>query len=671
VTTSPARHRAAGPGLLARGRRLLGSWSWLPLPVVALFVVLVALGTHGSSVGSLAGPGPDPSLLAGDPRDIRSDEYLIATPLAVSAARQGFPESMQVGLTRTSQPALAHGAPVWGWTSLLKPQDWGYLLLAPVGVEHGVAWRWWTPYLVSVLGLAALLRRLGVRAALAAPLAVAGTLTPYQAWWSAPAPGLVLGYGAAVGACLIAALDARRERSAAAWGVAAGALGGAFALVLYPAWQVSVVLVVAGCVVGAALDRRTGLRRVLVTGGTTLAVSGSVVALWYRDNREAIAATLGTVYPGRAAAEPDQAQLAWLLSAPLNPVLSGPAGATVSDARSGVMWTNLSELSASWLPLPVLAAAVVLCLLAGRRAARRWTVLGISAAVVLLLAWAVLPLPDWTGTLLLERVKGTRVPLALGLGAVLLIALAASARTRLTGRVRASRQVRVAGWVAVAGLTAAQTGWAATRMPWDPATVSVPVLVVLAVGTSVVLTWVVLGPARRAAAAAFAVLALVSFAAVNPLYRGLGPLEDSPVVDLVRPAAAADPGVRVVVLGPLTSVALVRATGAQVVSGTTFYPDHDLASRLLPLQEEVWNSYLNLTWEPVPQGEPAHLQRVRGTSVRLLVDPCADVVRERLRPELLLATVPLEHDCLQPVDRTSADGQTWTLYRYRTPGGPG
>jgi len=69
---------------------VLHRWWWLI--VVLLFVTCVALKLNGSSMGRwqrvLREPEPIRGLLAGTPKNIRSDEWVVWTPSILSQARQ-------------------------------------------------------------------------------------------------------------------------------------------------------------------------------------------------------------------------------------------------------------------------------------------------------------------------------------------------------------------------------------------------------------------------------------------------------------------------------------------------------------------------------------------------------------------------------------------------------
>ena len=649
------------------------------ITVVAVFAALVCLNLSGTSVATLTPDYlSDPSTVLGTPRTIRGDEATIETPLAISAARQGFPRHQYVGLTLTDQQAVAHGAPSRSVFEVFRPQNWGYLLLSP---SLGLAMHWWMPFLVCLLGLIALLRALSVDRTTSILLAIIGTFTPYAAWWSAPSPALVVGYGTLVGAAVLISLGASSTRVALLAAVGAGFAATAFFLTLYPPWQISVALIVAGTVLGEVIARRPSRRAFLVTVGGMLAVVVPSLVAWSWSGRDAIGATMSTFYPGQRISAAGEAKLSWLVDAPLNPLLARGRGDSVGTIATAEGFTNLSEVSSSWFPIPLLVAIMIVA------ARRRWTassvsefeqrnasesgcrrytarptawssaLTGVTAAMLVLAAWATLPLPSWTGVFLLERVPSFRVSIGLGLGAVLMIGLVAR---DWEGISRRDRAFEAPVWIVATGLSALMTVWSAAVLPWDADGVlgrSLLLGAIVAVGFAAIST----GVGRRTGGIALAVFAIVSWALVNPLVTGLGPLDSHPLTNRMQRIAEEEPGVLVEVFGDLQTNSLVRAAGVQTLSGVTFYPDEELMQRLAPGQRELWNNYVQYEWKAV-DGEPgATIRRISGSHKELQIDPCSASTLE-LGAKWAVSTSALTMPCLELVDQIQADRTTW-LYR--------
>jgi hypothetical protein len=277
--------------------------------------------------------------------------------------------------------------------------------------------------------------------------------------------------------------------------------------------------------------------------------------------------------------------------------------------------------------------------------------------MAVLLAWGLLPLPRWTGSLLLERVPGFRLPLALGFACVVLVALLATRHAR--GRAPAWEP---ALWTAAVGATVGLTVWSSLQLPVDRAELSMAAVVVCGSLVAIGFAFVAAGRSPRTAATALACFAVWSWCLVNPLYHGLGAFDDHPVVRAMRPVAEANPGVKVEVYGNSGLVALVRASGAQSLSGVTFYPNEPLMRRLAPAQREVWNNFAKYRWVADPAAAPVQLGPLVVSNVMTQVDPCAPEILD-LGAEWAVSDRRLEFPCLQAVDEIAYGDAT--AFRYR------
>lgn len=652
-------------------------WGAFPAAVGVGFVGLVAAQISGSSIGILSDKAPIPGLLAGTPRAVRSDEYLLVTPSNLSSVAQGFPSDPWIGLAPTDLEVAVHSGVSLDWTTLFHPDDWGYLFLGP---GSGLAFSWWWSFVISLWGIFALLGLITKAPALSAALAVVATFTPYSAWWSAAPPSLLAGYGAAAGACLIVGWRTRRLWLAVLASVVAAGFGLALALVLYPPWAVSVAIVVAAVIIGHAIDQGFRWRRVFWVTALALGGAGVGLLVWYIQNGDAIAALAGTYYPGSRVTKGGEIDLFQLLSAPLNFWTAGAAGATVGTMPGTAQFANLSGLSSSWIPIPamVLVAVGAGQLVVSRFRARRvsaaasddlsgatfrpplWALVAVTIATGVLLAWALIPLPEWVGIVTqLNRVQASRTPLALGFGAILMAALAA----RMSNRPSAW----TLPWaVAAAALTSALTVWAAFRFPWD--TALVPMALVL--GSGFVLGGLYAGlfciSRPLWPALALTVYALLSWVLINPVQQGIGPIAEDPLVADLQSIAGESDNRRVVVFSDFRTVAKVRAAGFQSVSGQTPIPDASVMQVIAPGDELKWNNYVKYLWTPAERGAPTTIETIVGTTLLLTIDPCADSLHEAVDPGWIVSNDAFDDAPCVELEGTSvrADGATLFIYRY-------
>lgn len=679
------RHSQRIVPVMATGSRARVWLFAFPVFVALVFTVLVALDLNGSSIGNFSiNPEQDPSLVAGQPRMIRTDEWAIGTPMAIGVARQGFPTQPWIGLTPTKLDVTAYRGPTGGWTEAFHPYNWGYYAF---GASRGMAFNWWFGMLASLVGIFALVRLIIGSNWIAGALAAVATFCPYVAWWSC-SPALFAGLAAGAGACAIAAGRATTKWRIFGFSLLAGYLLVALVLTLYPPWIVSLVWVVIAMVVGQYIDWRLPWRRLLGIAATAGGLTVAALVPWYLQNRDALALIAGTYYPGQRVSTPGGATWQFLMDAPVNFWMTAE---NVSLRKS----TNLSEIASAWLPLPILAvAAVAAIVLSWQRRSRhsdaqvlaqadtvpelapravsstvaqplfgRATVLLTAAVTLFLVLWAVVPLPAIIGKLtLLSSVEGGRMPLALGLGAVLLTAMAAAAT--------ATRGRRLPIWLivtwGVAGIaTIGLTLWAAKLIPWRSGSASLLLIAASAAAVAVGFILIATGWFGRTAAVGLVLYCFVSWALVNPLYQGLGPLTSDPLVVATRETLRAEPNAVFANFGYSLTGGLLQASGAQPRSVTTFYPDPTVMNVVAPGDEKLWNNYVNYVWISDPYVDQAYLTQTKSspTVKELHINPCGSQLRY-LGITWIYSDWRMREPCLEPVDIIRR-AEHQRVYRYR------
>src|SRR5438270_8714881 len=156
--------------------------AWIATAI--LFGVCVLLKLNGSSVGLwskiLGQPGRAPGLLLFTPQTVRTDEWQVWTPSALSQARQNpaFPlENPSLGGGRT--PMIVN-LPIAYYTTLFRPQLWGFFLFE---FERGFSWCWNCKIFGVLLAFAWLLSRLGVCGLIVAFGTVWMFFSSYVQWW--------------------------------------------------------------------------------------------------------------------------------------------------------------------------------------------------------------------------------------------------------------------------------------------------------------------------------------------------------------------------------------------------------------------------------------------------------------------------------------------------------
>lgn len=277
------------------------------LTVFFSFSVLVATGTTGSSLPLLLQEAriahSDTARWLGDLRPIRSDEWEVITPMAISQSTHTPPfpivnrhygadgqNMMVIGMT---------GVPVWHISSLAKPATWGFFLF---DLRHALAWHWWFPFFACFTAVWLLLQRFfGMDWRQAAGWSASLALAPYSVGFSGW-PAYTVFFPALCMVALDRMLHSQRIASGLTWG---GLLGSAFTgyvLTLYPAWQITIAYLLAPLALAWLWQQRGTLRlQSAQWAGLTasLGMTALLLGSWWLDAQEAVQWIRETIYPGQ------------------------------------------------------------------------------------------------------------------------------------------------------------------------------------------------------------------------------------------------------------------------------------------------------------------------------------------------------------------------------------
>ncbi|MEE4373671.1 hypothetical protein V2J67_15065 [Pseudomonas alliivorans] len=277
------------------------------LCVVFLFLLFTALGLTGSSLNLGLRNTPfvdaDMTRIWGHERPIRSDEWLVLTPMAIAQHNHTprYPVlNTSLGLDGQNMLIVGMaGVPVAHVSALAKPATWGFFVL---DLKRALAWYWWFPPFGCFLALAHLLNALAPgrwrQGFLFALLFVAA---PYVVAWSFW-PAYAVFFPCVALLCLLKIINARSTWTLLPLGVLAGLALAGFVLLLYPPWQVSVgyvfIALLTGVVLRDRLYRRIRLEHLLAILLAGL-IAGILLVSWWLSAQEAIHAMMRTVYPGQ------------------------------------------------------------------------------------------------------------------------------------------------------------------------------------------------------------------------------------------------------------------------------------------------------------------------------------------------------------------------------------
>ena len=617
-------------------RTRLASVPWHVVGPIVLYVLVCLAGVTQSSIGAaeLRVDPADPSgVMLGEARSSRSDEFLTASPLALGVTATGRTEDLN---PLTASQASLNGLPTGPATSMVF-LDGSVLRLGP-WLPDGILFsaRYWLGTLLLLLAAPAWFRTLTGSRWIGWFAAALILFSPANAWWSS-SHGNLLGFTLAGAVALQRA--ARGVEAGRWWKAGAWAVFGAWLLVrtplFYPPWAVVIVPVVLVSTVAALLaaspDRRRTLGAVAGVGVLTLLFLAAV----FLENRDAIAAARGTVYPG-----------ARVLSGSANSLqaLFGATHLGILADGVEVLGSNSSEISSGFTVALLLAVLLLARGVSWQVPGQRWAVVSMLVLTGFWVLWSTVDFGTVGSSIpLLNQVPSARSTQVLGHLGVLLLCLVLPAAPRRGA----------ASWsLLAAGTTAALTAYAGSllRLQSIPA-LGVGAIWLAALGVAVTVFALTYRPRRAAGYVLGTVLALSLVWQVNPVLFGLGDLRGTAVAEDMEEAGEAAREDGAVWASDHYSVdALMMATGVPAFSGRQMSgPDPDVWGRLDPGREheDVWNrggAYIWFSWSG--RGE---LEWTNPTPdvIHVAGSPC--VVAERLpRLTTVVAKRELDLDCLRP-----------------------
>jgi hypothetical protein len=590
------------------------------LATALLFAVLVGLEIHGYSISAwreLIDGSPAEEILIGEPRRVRSDDWNAILPMAMAQVAHQPPYPVvnsNVGLGHNM--LIPFPMPVRHPLTLFRPDTWGFFL----GNDIGMAWLWWSRLLgLFFVWTLVFLVVTGGRFDLALLGGSTLIFSPFfQFWCFRPAPVAV-----SAGIAFLAAMRvtfSRRRPEILLSGVVLGWAVAAFALSLYPPFQIPLTYLVALLFAALIWEHRSYLRQWEHPGTRCCAVliagllTGWATWILLSDAGEAIETMRQTVFPGRRVSAGGERTL-WELMGP-----------NLLASRQVVDWgplTNICEAASFWIASPALLAVAAWQWWQGK-----WRFGAVEIVLSLLLVVTVVHgvtgLPPWLARAsLLDLVPGHRSIIALGLVDLLLFSRLLARNGPRDGASVAVASTAAAAWVVFLGVASVRFSGALPDFR-----IGIGLALALVNGASV---WIA---ARRGsgrlAIALVAIGSLLASAGFNPLVRGGSAyLEENPLSRKILEIDRQQGGESVwIVFGSPYLPNLFRMLGVRAINGLHPVPQFELWERFDPAgrQRQMYNRYAHIVFRPVPS-RPFAVRSV-GRRLLVMIDPKSRALRD-------------------------------------------
>lgn len=630
--------------------------AWLfPTLIAVVMVGLAIFKIHGSSVGMYnqffyGKDYHDQNLLFGQPRSIRSDEWLVVTPTVVAQTQNNL-EPLNPNIGYGEDLSVVLDTPHKNWSAIFQPQNWAFFVLP---LEHAFALKWWMLLAALIVSCYFFILTLLPRQKLFAVLIALGfAFAPYVQWWYQSITILSLVYGFVIATLLLKLWHSPQPRSKLLWSICLGYALTCFALLQYPPYLIPIGVAVAAFFAGHILDHwaktKNFLRKNILYIIIPAASAVGLIALFWASHASILQLVTNTAYPGKRSSE--------ALSLNIWELLGGFLSARLQDAQAAAHYFSNQSEAANFIllsPLLLLPSAYIIYRAFKTGSKHKYTLLFLNVVLILFSVRFLTQINGEGVAAALRIVPNNRILLGIGFVGILQMVVLARDQQSI------AYPKKLVKWGVIFGtLALVYIGW---RLKHDfPGYIQS--------GSSVLVVSAAISAAfyffmkKRLAAAALLVLT-VSFLAtykVNPLYRGLSPITDSPLSRSVKSINDQAPGPWIV-LDSLEYNTYLPAQGIQTISGVYTYPQFALWQKIDQEKKyvHVYNRYAQAVFSDYA---PDIMYLVQSDMFHLKFNGCSDFVQKE--SAYILSVHPTSTECLAHVKTLELPNKTF--YIYKTP----
>ncbi|HBG81384.1 TPA: hypothetical protein DDW69_00930 [candidate division CPR2 bacterium] len=624
-----------------------------------LFGLMVSLRVHGSSINywNKIIVGEEQNYSIGEPRAIRSDEWLVATPFALSQYHHEpqFPlENDSLGYG--SVPLLMN-LPVKHVSAFFRPQNWGYFFL-----DHERAFSFYWNFKVFSLFLGFFLLLMIVTKS-NYWLSIFGSLwlffSSFMQWWFSIPIAEMIGSFSIVFVSICYLLLSGKKLSIFISSVLLTLFGLNFILFFYPPFQIALAYLLIFLVAGFSwkyfsLDKfKKHLSFRIIMISASFLISSIILIRYYFDIQDTIPIIMNTVYPGRRISTGGDFSLARYFS--------GFYDYFLKEGRipSTIDFGNICESSSFILLWPLIIPGLVYNYFKKRKVDKFLIV--VMAYIIFFSLYAVVKFPVFiTKISLLSMAPSWRAFLGVGVASI----IASVYYLSNTDYKKFLKRPFI--------LFAAVTVFVITHGFWLRSVTHDFFRyreILFASIMIITLSYFFLKQKKIAFSIVLLIYVAIPTILVNPISVGLGSIYNKDLTQYVLAVTSEDKDSDWVVFGDSSYAALLKASGLNVLNGVKYTPDIELLKKLddgAP-DDKTYNRYahINIVEQDIYNKNTVTFNLIQSDSYLIKIDPCSERLRD-VGIDYILFTKEPQNDyssCMIPV-RDSSINSAW-IYRYK------
>ena len=597
------------------------------LILLVLYIVLSSLKIHTSNIGNwdtFFGLPSSESVIAGKPRFIRMDEWMIGTPTLLGQYEMGFPLKNESNGGGNS--AVICGLPIKDISSVLRPAHWPFFVFDLV-TAFAFYWNFNNIFffIISMFLLFMLLTKNNFWLSVAGSLLV--FLAPAVQWWSyGIATEMMYLNGMVIGFFYL--LYARKPWMTVLASIVLMICAFSFLSFLYPPFQVPLVYLYLAIVIGhfikekkIALIKERWLMKLSITAIALIAL-GFFLFHYQQIAKDTISMMLNTVYPGRRFSTGGN-----LIDGKL---FADFFSMFMTDTHTPKKWENICEVSGAILFFPMVFYGLFFYYFKYKRTDPLLN--SLSIFIIASLIYVIAGFPTFLSKITLFSMSPSFRTLPLiGIGNyVLLICYLGSNKIEVKNS--KFRWIEF-GILAVATLLFIRMISSYINKVTDNFFTSseVNVVTILVLLSYLLIRYKDFRFVKPALGLVLGIM-VISQAGVNPLTKGLAPILENPLRQATAEIHKEDPDAGWALFGNARFTHLVKSTGSNIMNGVKYVPPLEMMKTLDPqgINDSVYNRYAWVSMKKIvlPQTDTVIFRKTNQDGYIIFMDPCSPRLKQ-------------------------------------------
>ena len=594
-----------------------------PIAIISLGLILSLLGISGSSVATYSAlTGIPADGLKGEPRPVRSDEWLVNTPFIIGQQKEGYPViNNKVG--NGQDMSIVVDVPYVDWSIIFKPQNL-FFFIAPF--EIAFALKWWFLSVILCLSTYFFINSLFPKnKKKSALISIAFLFSPFIQWWYQSITILPIAYGFLI--YIIIDKIITSDKYLALKSLALFYLLICFCLIMYPAFQISIALIisilVAIKIINEYKTNKDNLltKKRIITFFAPIVAALSVVVIFILQHLDAIKTSLSTIYPGARN----------ITSGGLDPtrLLSWPFDFLLLSDPNPILGTNASEAS-NFLLIGLLCIPYAIYIAYKKKSNltkfEKYLIITLSVVTFLILFRMFIPIgSSLFGLLGLKSVPHTRLFIGLGIINVIIIALISLKNENKP--IKESLIKSIPLFSLYFFVMFAITSYVDNSLSLEAIGFKKNVLISMLFASICTLICAYNNYLKTAGLALFTIISLAYCLSVHPLQRNLIINNQNDFNQFVS-TEEKNNDLYWIANDKTYISSLLLSSGAEIKSGVNTYPQVDMWKEYFPNDEKIYNRFAHIRFNVDGQFDSPSLELIQSDSFMVKIDPCSPILEK-------------------------------------------